>query len=59
MIDCDGVFVAVGNVPNTKLVQNQVALNAGGYIVADESTRTNVPGVLQPATCAKSRCARL
>lgn len=45
MIDCDGVFVAVGNVPNTKLVQNQVALNAGGYIVADESTRTNVPGV--------------
>lgn len=45
MIDCDGVFVAVGNVPNTKLVQGQVALNAGGYIAAGESTKTNIPGV--------------
>ena len=44
MIDCDGVFVAVGNVPNTKLVQGQVALNAGGYIAAGESTKTNIPG---------------
>ena len=45
MIDCDGVFVAVGNGPNTKLVQGQVALNAGGYIAAGESTKTNIPGV--------------
>ena len=45
MIDCDGVFVAVGNVPNTKFVQGQVALNAGGYIAAGESTKTNIPGV--------------
>ena len=45
MIDCDGVFVAVGNVPNTKLVQGQVALNADGYIAAGESTKTNIPGV--------------
>ena len=45
MIDCDGVFVAVGNVPNTKLVQGQVALTAGGYIAAGESTKTNIPGV--------------
>ena len=44
-IDCDGVFVAIGNVPNTELVKGQVDLDEGGYVLADETTRTNIPGV--------------
>ena len=44
-IDCDGVFVAIGNVPNTELVKGQIALDEGGYVLADETTRTNIPGV--------------
>ena len=44
-VACDGVFVSVGRIPATKLVKNQVELDDAGYVVADESTRTNIPGV--------------
>ena len=42
---CDGVFVSIGRKPSTELVKDQVALDSAGYILADESTRTNIPGV--------------
>ena len=42
---CDGVFISVGRKPATQLVENQVELDAGGYVVADESTETSIPGV--------------
>ena len=44
-VPCDGVFVSIGRDPATALVQGKLALDAGGYIAADESTRTSVPGV--------------
>lgn len=44
-IVCDGVFVAIGNVPNTELIKGQVELDEAGYVPADETTRTNIPGV--------------
>lgn len=42
---CDGVFVSIGRIPANELVKGQLALNDGGYIIADESTRTSIPGV--------------
>ncbi len=45
MVACDGLFVAIGNVPNTELIKGQVELDEAGYVPADESTRTNIPGV--------------
>ena len=42
---CDGLFVAIGRVPDTALFAGQVELDPSGYIVADETTRTSVPGV--------------
>ena len=45
ILDCDGVFVSVGRTPATELVQNQLLLDSSGYIIADESTKTNLPGV--------------
>ncbi len=44
-LEVDGVFVAIGRVPNTWLVKDQVALDRQGYIQADETTRTSLPGV--------------
>lgn len=41
----DGLFVSIGRDPQTQLLQGQVTLNEGGYVVADETTRTNLPGV--------------
>lgn len=45
VIRCDGIFVSIGRKPNTELVANQLALDNNGYVIADESTRTNLPGV--------------
>lgn len=45
MVACDGIFVAIGNVPNTELIKGQVKLDEAGYVPADETTRTNIPGV--------------
>ena len=44
-VDCDGLFVSVGRSPATGLVKDQLALDPGGYVLAGESTETNVPGV--------------
>lgn len=44
-IPCGGVFVAVGYLPNTQLYRGQVELDEAGYVLADETTQTNLPGV--------------
>ena len=44
-LPCDGLFVAVGRVPDTGLFRGQVELDTQGYLVADETTRTRLPGV--------------
>ena len=44
-IPCDGVFISVGRTPATELVQGQLDLDRSGYIIADETTATNLPGV--------------
>ena len=45
LLEVDGLFVAIGRVPNTWLVKGQLELDAQGYVVADETTRTSLPGV--------------
>lgn len=44
-VDCSGIFVAVGRIPETSLVQGKLDLDNSGYVVADESTKTSVEGV--------------
>jgi len=41
----DGVFVSIGRKPNTQLLAGQAELDRSGYVVADESTRSSIPGV--------------
>lgn len=45
ILSCDGVFISVGRKPATELVQGQLELDRSGYIIADETTRTNLSGV--------------
>lgn len=41
----EGLFIAVGNIPNAELFSGQLDMDENGYIAADETTRTNIPGV--------------
>ena len=44
-LPCDGVFISIGRVPATERFQQELELDSAGYVQADESTRTNLPGV--------------
>lgn len=44
-LELDGLFISIGRDPATKLFAGQLELDKQGYIVAGESTETNVPGV--------------
>ena len=45
MIALDGLFVSIGRTPASALAEGKLELDKAGYILADESTRTSVPGV--------------
>lgn len=46
VLDCDGVFIAIGHTPNTAFLEGQLATDSNGYIVtAKGSTETSVKGV--------------
>ena len=44
-LDFSGLFVSIGRSPATDFLRGSVELDEYGYIVADESTRTSIPGV--------------
>ena len=41
----DGLFVAIGHVPNTQVFQGQLDLDPDGYLLSHGGARTNIPGV--------------
>lgn len=44
--EADGVFIAIGHVPNTKLFDQMLDMDENGYLITEgKSTYTNVPGV--------------
>jgi len=45
MLPCDGLFVAIGFQPNTKVFNGQIELDGKGYIKVRNSTETSVEGV--------------
>lgn len=51
-VECAGVFVAIGHVPNTALFKGQLHLDDQGYIVPARGAATNLPGVFVAGDCA-------
>ncbi len=41
----DGLFIAIGHEPNSKLFVGQLDMDANGYIITREGTKTNIPGI--------------
>ena len=42
---CDGLFIAIGHEPNSKLFVGQLDLDPTGYILTHDGSKTNIPGV--------------
>ena len=49
--ECDGLFVAIGHSPNTGLFKGQLEMNDVGYLVTQNGSQTNVPGVFAAGDC--------
>ncbi len=55
-VDCEGVFLTIGHIPNTELVKGQLELDRKGYIVRKQyDTSTSVEGVFAAGDVADSR----
>jgi thioredoxin reductase (NADPH) len=52
VLDCAGVFVAIGHVPNTQLFKGIIDMDELGYIIPKNGAATNVPGVFVAGDCA-------
>jgi len=44
-VTCDGIFISIGRVPVTDFLGDSVLIDNNGYIIADETTKTNIHGV--------------
>jgi thioredoxin reductase (NADPH) len=51
-LDCAGVFVAIGHVPNTQIFKGQINLDENGYIIPAQGAATNVTGVFVAGDCS-------
>ena len=54
-ISCDGLFVAIGLIPENEAFREVAALDGGGYFISSEACMTDTPGVFVAGDCrAKS-----
>jgi thioredoxin reductase (NADPH) len=51
-VECAGVFVAIGHVPNTQLFKGVINMDASGYLIPKQGAATNLPGVFVAGDCA-------
>ena len=52
VLDCAGVFVAIGLVPNTQLFAGVIDMDQDGYIIPQHGAKTNIEGVFVSGDCA-------
>lgn len=58
-LPCQGLFVAIGRVPETALFRGQVAMDDQGYLLAGEDTKTGLPGVFAVGDARKKPLRQL
>lgn len=59
VVDVDGVFIAVGTVPNNGIVTNLLQIDENGSIPADETCKTEIPGVFVAGDLRKKQLRQI
>lgn len=59
ILDVEGLFVAIGQVPNTDAFRGLAAADAAGYIIASENCHTDIPGVFAAGDCRTKEVRQL
>jgi thioredoxin reductase (NADPH) len=54
-LDANGIFVYMGNLPNTSMFEGQLELDEKGYVIANEFLATSVPGVFVAGDVRKNQ----
>ena len=44
-LELDGIFIAIGHIPNTSLFEGKIDMDEQGYIITDRRQHTSIPGV--------------
>ncbi len=52
VLNCAGVFVAIGHVPSTEVFRGVLEMDANGYVIPKRGTMTSVAGVFVAGDCA-------
>lgn len=52
VLNCVGVFIAIGHSPSTEIFKGQIEMDGNGYVIPKKGTMTSVPGVFVAGDCA-------
>ena len=59
VLDCDGVFVAIGLIPSNGIFAELAELNDWGYFDSDESCTTKTPGIFVAGDCRSKKIRQI
>lgn len=59
LLEADGVFLAVGTVPNSQIITKMLQTDEDGYICADEMCQTSVPGIFVAGDLRKKQLRQI
>ena len=52
VLECSGLFVAIGHIPNTQIFKGVLDMDENGYILPKRGSETNIPGVFVAGDCS-------
>ena len=52
VLDCAGLFIAIGHVPNTQIFKGVIDMDENGYIIPTRGSETRIPGIFVAGDCS-------